>query len=97
MFKSIKLLYTAVIMKRVTENVNKNHLKTLGRNSNFVLCLSWKGNERTFHDVIQQTLVGVEALSEVHHGELGGVPQLVAEEPVALHPKNVQVDVTAWK
>jgi hypothetical protein len=37
----------------------------------------------------------LERLSEVHHGELGGVPQLVAEETVALHAKHVEVDVAA--
>lgn len=34
-------------------------------------------------------------LWEVHHGELGSVPQLVAEEAVALDALDVQVEVAA--
>ncbi len=33
---------------------------------------------------------------EMRHGELDGVPQLVAEEPVALDAEDVQVDVLCW-
>jgi hypothetical protein len=32
----------------------------------------------------------------MRHGELDGVPQLVAEEPVALDAEDVQVDVLCW-
>lgn len=34
---------------------------------------------------------------EVHERELGGVPQLVAEEAVALHAQDVQIQVAALR
>ena len=35
-----------------------------------------------------------ERLVQLEHGELGGVKNLVAELAVALHAKNLQVDVS---
>ena len=36
---------------------------------------------------------GLERLCQMRHGELGRVPQLVAELPVGVDAKHVQVDV----
>ena len=38
--------------------------------------------------------VGLVVFPEYAQGELGGIPELVAEVPVALHTQNVQVDVS---
>lgn len=43
--------------------------------------------------VFQSTHFKRLALGEVHERELGSVPQLVAEEPVALYAQDVQVQV----
>ena len=43
--------------------------------------------------LLDEASAGLEPGAEVHHGELGRVPQLVAEEAVALDAKHVQVDV----
>lgn len=37
-----------------------------------------------------------KSLTEIHHGELWRVPQLVAEKPIALNAKYIQVDITTY-
>ena len=37
-----------------------------------------------------------EVRTEGTDRELGGIPQLVAEEAIALHAQHVQVDVSTW-
>ena len=51
-------------------------------------CLLW-------YKRLQLWSVGREVWSQVHHGELGGVPQFVAEESVSLHSQHIQVDISA--
>lgn len=49
----------------------------------------------TLHDHVQTGVRLVHGWVQMGHGKLGGVPQLVAEMPVADHAVDVQVDVTA--
>lgn len=75
-------------MKRI--NWSKELPLSIGKTNNFI-----ESKLATFQDALQNVSLRFESLSEVHHGELCCVPQLVAEEPVALDAEHVEVDVSA--
>ena len=44
-------------------------------------------------DFFEEVKLRLEVFSQIHHGEFGGVPQLIAEESVALNSQDIEVDV----
>ena len=44
-------------------------------------------------DFFEEVELRLEVFSQIHHGKFGGVPQLVAEESVALDSQDIEVDV----
>ena len=45
------------------------------------------------HDFFEEVELRLKVFSQIHHGKLSGVPQLVAEESVALDSQDIEVDV----